>query len=205
MKNTTLGLLSLVAAAAFAAPAHAQLPTITPFSLEVRGGLAFPTGDFGESDGDEEGGVETGYTLGANATFHFMPMLGVYAGYTYNRFGVEGFDEVDVVDQGLSAGVRVAVPTPLIPIDPYVKAGLVYNRIGFEFDDGGDGGELDDVTESDQSLGFEVGAGIGIGLGPKLSFTPQVTYTSYEPQFDGEGIDVNVEHIRVDVGLRIRL
>lgn len=203
MKKTTLGLLSLVAATAFAAPAHAQIPNITPFSVEVRGGFAFPTGDFGESDG--EAAVETGWSVGANATYHFMPMLGVYGGYTYTRFGVEGFDEVDLVDQGLSAGVRVAIPTPLIPIDPYVKAGLVYNRIGFEFDEGGDGGELDDAAESDQSLGFEVGAGIGISLGPKLSFTPQVTYTSYEPQFDGEGIDANVEHIRVDVGLRIRL
>ncbi|HEX6041640.1 outer membrane beta-barrel protein [Longimicrobium sp.] len=204
MKKTSLGLFSLVAAAAFAVPAHAQIPNITPFSLEVRGGLAVPTGDFGEKVGDDPS-VETGYTVGANATYHFMPLLGVYAGYTYNRFGLDGFDGVDVVDQGLSAGVRVAVPTPLIPIDPYLKAGVVYNRVGFEFDEGDDGGELDDATESDQSLGFEVGAGIGIGLGPKLSFTPQVTYTRYEPQFDGEGIEVNVEHVRVDVGLRIRL
>jgi hypothetical protein len=32
-----------------------------------------------------------------------------------------------------------------------------------------------------------------------------VTYTRYEPKFDGEGLDINVEHIRVDVGLRLRL
>lgn len=199
MKITTLGLLSVVAATAFAAPAHAQLPNFTPFSFEVRGGLAFPTGDFGESE-EDVGSIESGYTVGANATYHFMPLLGVYAGYTYNRFGVEGLEELDVLDQGFSAGVRVAVPTPLIPIDPYVKAGLVFNSLSFEFD--GDGGEF---IDSDNSLGYEVGAGVGIGLGPKLSFTPQVTYTSYEPQYDGEGDDFDVQHIRVDVGLRIRL
>jgi opacity protein-like surface antigen len=197
----TLGFLSLVAATALAAPAHAQLPNVTPLSFEVRGGLAFPTGDFGEDSGDETGDIKSGTTLGANVTFHFMPLIGIYGGYTYNSFDVEGEDDASVIDQGFNAGVRVAIPTPLIPIDPYVKAGLVYNQLELEGSEGG-------VTfgiESDRSLGFEVGAGVGIGLGPKLSFTPQVTYTRYEPKFDGEGLDINVEHIRVDVGLRLRL
>lgn len=199
MKRTTLGLLSVVAAAAFAAPAHAQLPNVTPFSFEVRGGLVFPTGDFGDAE-EDVGSVESGYTIGANATFHFMPLLGIYAGYTYNRFGVEGLDELKVNDQGFSAGLRLAVPTPLLPIDPYFKGGLVYNKLGFTID-----GEDADLIDSDNSLGFEVGAGLGIGLGPKLSFTPQVTYTRYEPKYDGEGDDFAVQHVRADVGLRIRL
>jgi len=200
MKKTTLGLLSLVAAAAFSAPVQAQLPNVTPFAFEVRGGLAFPTGDFG-SDEEDVGTVESGTTLGANVTFHFMPMLGIYAGYTQNRFGVEGLDELDVIDQGFSGGVRIAVPTPLIPIDPYVKAGLVLNQLSFEFE-----GEDEDFIDSDRSLGFEIGAGIGIGLGPKLSFTPQIMYTSYKPKYDGENDDdFTVEHFRLDVGLRLRL
>lgn len=199
MKKIKVGFLSLVAAAAFAVPAHAQLPNVTPFSFEVRGGLVFPSGDFGETE-DDVGAVESGITYGANATFHFMPMLGVYAGYTRNQFGVEGLDELDVIDQGFSGGLRVAIPTPLIPIDPYFKAGVVYNQLSFEFDGSGE-----EFTDSDRSLGFEVGAGIGIGLGPKLSFTPQVTYTRYEPKYDGETDDFKVEHIRVDVGLRLRL
>ena len=200
MKKITLGLLSVVAAAALVAPAHAQLPNFTPFSLEVRGGIVFPTGEFGESGEEDVGDVEDGITYGANATYHFIPLVGIYAGYTRSQFGVEGLEELDVIDQGFSAGVRLAVPTPLIPIDPYVKAGLVYNSLSFEFD--GDG---DDFIESDNSLGFEVGAGLGIGLGPKLSITPQVTYTRYEPQYDGESDDFKVEHLRLDVGLRLRL
>ena len=199
MKKITAGFLSLVAAATFAAPAHAQLPNVTPFSFEVRGGLAFPTGDFGETD-EDVGSIENGITYGANATFHFMPMLGIYAGYTRSQFGVEALDELEVIDQGFSGGLRVAVPTPLIPIDPYVKVGAVYNQLSFDFDGSGE-----EFTDSDRSLGFEVGAGIGIGLGPKLSFTPQVTYTRYEPKYDGEGDDFKVEHFRVDVGLRLRL
>ena len=71
----TLSFLSLAAAAAFAAPAHAQLPNVTPFSFEVRGGLAFPSGDFSD-------GVDSGTTLGANATFHYITLVGIYGGYT---------------------------------------------------------------------------------------------------------------------------
>jgi opacity protein-like surface antigen len=198
MKKTTLGLLTLVAA--LAAPAQAQLPNVTPFAFEVRGGLAFPTGDLADTE-DDVGSVESGTTLGANVTFHFMPMLGIYAGYTHNQFGVEGLDELDLTDQGFNGGLRIAVPTPLIPIDPYVKAGLVYNTLSFSFD-----GDDEEFTDSDRSLGFEIGAGVGIGLGPKLSITPQVTYTSYEPKYDGENDgDFKVQHFRVDVGLRLRL
>lgn len=201
----TLGFLSLVAATALAAPAHAQLPNVTPFSFEVRGGLAFPTGDFAEDEEDGTGGLETGTTLGANATFHFMPMLGIYGGYTYNSFGVDGEDDVDVIDQGFNAGLRVAIPTPLIPIDPYVKAGLVYNQLELSATEG----TTSISFESDRSLGFEVGAGVGITLGPKLSFTPQVTYTKYKAEFEdffeGGAFEQDVEHIRVDVGLRLRL
>jgi len=200
MKKTTLGLLSLAAAAAFSAPVQAQLPSMTPFAFEIRGGLAFPTGDFGSDEADV-GTVESGTTLGANVTFHFMPMLGIYAGYTHNVFGVEGLEELEIVDQGFSGGLRIAVPTPMIPIDPYLKAGVVYNELSFEFDGSGE-----DFIDSDRSLGFEIGAGIGIGLGPKLSITPQVTYSSYAPKYDGENDDdFKVQHFRVDVGLRLRL
>lgn len=67
MKKTSLALLAVVAAVAFAAPAHAQLPNVTPFSFELRGGLVFPTGDFGET-AEDVGAIESGYTVGANAT-----------------------------------------------------------------------------------------------------------------------------------------
>jgi opacity protein-like surface antigen len=191
MKKTMLAATAVLAAAA-ANPAAAQVPNITPFSVEVRGGLALPTGDFGE-------GIDTGFTVGANATYHLLPLIGIYGGYTYNEFDV-GNSDFKVKDQGFSAGVRLAVPTPLIPIDPYVKAGAVFNQL-----------ERPTLTgvgdeKSDRKTGFEVGAGVGIGLGPKLSFTPQVTYTKYNSDFSALGTTSDeVSHIRVDVGLRLRL
>lgn len=193
--------LAMAAATAISAPAHAQLPNLTPFSFEVRGGLAVSRGDFadvGASEDDIVIGVDPGYTVGASATFHVVPLLGIYGGYSYTRFSSEA-SGLDLVDHGFDAGVRLAIPTPLIPIDPYVKAGLVYHSFGYELEmDGAD-------AYSDRSLGFEAGAGVGIGLGPKLSFTPQVTYTRFEPQYDDGELGYDVEHLRLDVGLRLRL
>lgn len=199
MKKT---LLALGAVVALAAPAHAQLPDLTPFSFEVRGGLARPSGDFGEFGGSSDDivmGLESGYTVGASATWHVNPLLGIYGGFSYSRFSVEA-GETDMVDRGFSAGARVAIPTPLTPIDPYLKAGLVYNALGYELEID----EMDLDYYSGHSLGFEVGAGIGIALGPRLSLTPQLTWTRYEPRYDDES-RYDVEHLRADVGLRLRL
>lgn len=196
LKRSLPLLAGALAAVALAAPARAQLPSITPFSFEARAGVAMPTGDLGDV-------ANTGYTLSGSATYHFIPMVGIYGGYTYSRFEVEGDEEsgYDLVDSGFDLGARLAIPTPLIPIDPYLKAGLVYNTFGYEL-------EVQDQNAdfySDRSLGWEVGAGIGIGLAPKLSFTPQVTYTRYEPQYDDSESRFDVEHVRADVGLRLRL
>ncbi len=193
MKNVTAGLLAVLGAATFAGSAQAQIPNVTPFSFEVRGGVAVPTGDF------KDIGLNTGLTYGANATFHAMPMVGIYGAYSRSEFGADddraaaSGDGKFTID-GFSGGVRVGIPTPLIPIDPWVKAGAVYHRAtASEFTTASFNGE------TDRELGFEVGVGVGLGLGPKVSVTPGVSYTQFNVN------DTNFGHFRADVGLNIRL
>lgn len=196
MKKTHAVLLALAATAALAAPARAQLPNFTPFSFEARGGLSLPLGEM-KSDGD----AKVGTTVGASVTYHALPLIGVYGGYSRSEFGV-GDDELEdgkYTDSGFAAGVRVGIPTPLIPIDPWARAGLVFHRLQASVGD-------EEVFESDSGTGFEVGAGLGFGLGPKVSVTPGVTYTAYRYEADGGPDDeVEVNHLRLDLGLRIRL
>lgn len=106
-----------------------------------------------------------------------------------------------VNDYGVDAGLKLMFASPSLPVTPFVKGGLVYHKLEYNTD--GDLAGLDD--SSDLSLGFEVGGGFMIPLGPRLSFTPAVSYTQYEPKLDGEGLDANVSHVRVDVGLNVRL
>lgn len=202
MKKISTGLAAL-AAVALAGTAQAQTGTAptTPFSLELRGGLAFPTGDFGKV-------VDNGYSVGADANYMFTRQLGIYGGFTYNSFGLGDLVQAlgvdgDLRDYGFDAGIKAMFPTATLPVTPFLKGGAVYHRIQLA----GDIADGETNTKSDYSLGFEVGGGFAIPLGPRLSFTPGLTYTSYKPkdESDVEGEDTsNVSHVRVDVGLNIR-
>lgn len=200
MKKITTGLLAL-ATAALAGSAQAQAIPVSPFSVEVRGGLAFPTGDL-------EDVAESGITVGANGTFMFTPMLGLYAGFTYNSFGLAEEAEALGVDgsintYGLDAGVKAMFATPTLPVTPFLKGGLVYHKVELDIEDL----DLGDEDDTDFGLGFEVGGGVMVPLGPRLSFTPAVSYTSFKPNYEGDeedDEDDNVTSFRVDVGLNFR-
>ena len=183
MKKLFAVLLAL-SAAATVRPAAAQLiPNFTPFSFEVRGGAALPRGDFGDL-------ADAGTTFGGSATFHFFPLLGVYGGYTQTSFGGDG----DWSESGFDAGVRASVPTLVLPFSPWAKAGLVFYQ-------------LDAEGESfDRSLGYELGAGVAWSVFPKITLTPGVSWVSYTAETNRtESGDVDVSHLKVDVGIRLRL
>jgi opacity protein-like surface antigen len=200
MKKITTGLLAL-AAVALAGSAQAQAIPVSPFSVEVRGGLAFPTGDLDDV-------ADSGITVGANGTYMFTPMLGLYAGFTYNAFGLpEEAEEFDVDGSintyGFDAGIKAMFASPTMPVTPFVKGGLVYHKVELDIEDL----DLGDEDDSEFGLGFEVGGGVMVPLGPRLSFTPAVSYTSFKPNFEGEEEDDETDSItsfRVDVGLNIR-
>jgi opacity protein-like surface antigen len=185
MKKTAFVLVA-AAAATFAGHAGAQvpLPTLTPFSVEARGGLSVPTGD-------QKDGAKTGWTAGASLTYHALPLFGIYAGYSMDQWSLK--DDIGggkLKDQGLDVGARLGIPTPMIPIDPWIRAGAVYHKVKIS-----DNAVLN--GDSDNKWGWEVGAGLGFALGPKVSVTPGVTYTKIH--------DLDVQHVRADIGLRIRI
>lgn len=172
---------ALACAVAVAPSAHAQL------ALEARSGIATPQGAFTE-DVDVDGGYSTEVSL----TVGMMPMLGVYGAFQQAKFDV-GDDDRVVRDEGWAAGVRVSVPVPAIPIDPWIRGGLVTHKLtGGGLEGGGDRG-----------FGVEVAGGLRVPLGSRVALTPGVGWTRYT--FDDETVEdskVNVQYLRVDVGLR---
>ncbi|HET7229454.1 MAG TPA: outer membrane beta-barrel protein [Longimicrobium sp.] len=184
-------LFAAAASALIAAPAAAQIPHITPFSFEARAGAIVPTGDFSDD-------TKPGLALSGSVTYHAIPLVGIYAGYSYNRpsLDVDGVDG-NVTDHGLDVGARLGIPTPLIPIDPWIKAGVVVHQLKL------DGSGATDF-DSDWKAGYEVGAGLGFGFGP-VSVTPGVSYVHYKSSVDGADGDVDVNYVKADIGVRIRL
>ena len=195
------GLIAVAASALLAGSAHAQIPNLTPFSFEVRGGGSFPQSDFGDV-------AENGLGLSGSVTFHALPMVGVYAGYARHSFGFSdelleeirqetgiAVDDASIILSGPRAGVRLSIPTPLIPIDPFVEAGAFYAKPSFEVD--GVDGEDDDA---DSELGFEASAGVGFNILPKVQLTPAVGYTRISFEDDDAA-----NFFTASIGLRIRL
>lgn len=215
----------MLAAAALLAAVPARAQQALPVALEVRGRAAFPTGDFGEED--EGAGVSTGWGGSVGAIFQATPVLGIYAGYSFTRFGTDlgeleaqlellGIDDasVHIDDSGLDAGVRARVPA--MGGSAFVRGGLVYHRVEVkisdelqEFFEEFEGEPIDeDALESDWSPGYQLGAGFLLPLGPRLSASFAATYTAFEPRFDDdtttEVSSDDVTYASVEVGLEFR-
>ena len=186
MKKLLQGAAAL-AAVLLAGPAAAQIPHITPFAFEGRAGIAAPTGDLGDA-------AKNGFIVGGSITYHALPIVGFYAGASHAQMGAEDGDG-DYKDSGFELGARIGIPTPLIPIDPWIKAGAVFHRLELS---GATGGDFDDW-----GTGYEVGAGLGFGFGP-VSVTPGVGFVSYKVD-DGGATDATVSYVKAELGVRVRL
>lgn len=186
-----LSMFALLAAGALGVAAPAEAQGFFPLALEVRGGAAFPTGDFKDAlDAD------MGTSYGVNATLQATPLLGIYAGYERAELGLsdESAFEGDLTDQGFAFGGKLNLP--LMGFGPWVRAGAVYNELTRESDVGG----VD--FETDSGFGFEVGGGLSIPLGLVVSVTPGVRYRSYSPGGDGAAFsDLDVSYFVADLGL----
>lgn len=168
--------LTLACAAALvgAAPLAAQLP----LSLEARGGIALPAEAFEGAEGGQAGEV--------SATWHAMPFAGIYGAYQSNRFA---WDDAagHATDEGFAAGVRITLPALLVPIDPWIRGGVVVHQLKAE------------TRVAESGFGYEVGAGLGFPLARGITLTPGVLWTRYR-----DGDLLRVRHLRADVGLRMR-
>jgi hypothetical protein len=154
------------------------LPAQLALSLEARGEVALPAEAFEGAEGGQAGEV--------SATWHAMLFAGIYGAYQSNRFAL---DEPGghATDEGFAAGVRITLPALLVPIDPWIRGGVVVHQLKTE------------TRAADSGVGYEVGAGLGFPLARGITLTPGVLWTRYR-----DGDLLRVRHLRADVGLRMR-
>ena len=172
-----------VAAGLLGATTGAAAQGTLPFGVEVRGGAAFPTGDF-----KSRLGAETGVSYGVAATLQAIPMLGIYAGVERTEFGGDDtlLGDADLTDQGFVVGGKLSLPLGMTGLGPWVRAGAVYNQLSRNSESGvGD-------FEYGRKLGFEVGGGLTIPLGMVVSVTPGVRYRTYSSDHMLAGDNMNV-------------
>src|SRR5829696_7408669 len=145
----------LAAVAASAVDAGAQMGI--PLSIEGRLDYAVPTGDFDDA-------VDEGTSIGGGVSLGIQPGLALYGTYSNTRFGVglTSDDEPDAEDSGFSVGLTAAIPGGGARVAPWIGAGAVFHTL-----------ELGGIEEGiDESVGFEVGGGVALGIARNVRLTP---------------------------------
>ena len=154
-----LALAGLTAAAGIVPSAAAAQDS--RFSVELRGSLNRPLGDFGDADGLEADGEAS---LAGDLFIHLNDNLSVYGGYAREMFGCESCtDDEGFHASGFEGGVKL-MANRQGRILPWLRGGLIAQELTADFSEG--------EVSSDTGIGFQIAAGVDVPLGEVLSFSP---------------------------------
>ncbi len=175
---------------------HAMLAQ-SKFGFEVRGGAAFATQDLGDAD------LNTGFGIEGMFDYRFMPHLGAYVGWGWNRFAADqsfAGAEADFEETGYMFGLEFNHPIGTSSLAYYIRGGGIYNHIEVE-------NKAGDITDdSGHGLGWQAGVGLDIGLGDKWHIKPGVKYQSLSRELKVENVttDVDLKYLSVGLGIAFR-
>lgn len=163
------------------------------FGFELNSGLSAATKKINGAS------LNTGLGFEGLLHYRFMPHLGVYAGWGWNRFGTdESFTSNDFSyeETGYIFGLNFKHPIGNSNLGYYVRGGALYNHI--ETDDSN--GET--IHDSKHGFGFQLAGGLVIDLGRNWNFTPGVKFNSLARETDFEGMSNKLicQYISVRIG-----
>lgn len=203
MKAIGIALPALCVGLATQPALNAQSPL--PLSVEGHAGVGLPTGDFGDV-------ANPSYGLGATIVYELVPMIGIRAGYNYQRFGVDEEADAEYTDSGFALGLELnPVLTPglnlLLHADAilhhFVARDEVLISVGWEVS----GSKTETSVTTDSHFGFDVGAGLAFAVGPHVSIVPRVRYRGYDSDFGEkvQGGEDGISYFAGGLGLRVQL
>ena len=154
-------MIAVVGLAATASVAPAQ--GYNPFEIGATGGIAFPTGDLGNS-------ANTGYTIGVAVGYRsqYSP-LAVRAEANYNQFGLQGTGGGNINIPSFTGNVEYAVPLGM-SISPYLIGGAGLYRPSVDLGGGN--------TGTENHFGWNVGGGVKIPLSSSFQTFVEARYNS---------------------------
>ncbi|MFO7655656.1 MAG: outer membrane beta-barrel protein [Bacteroidales bacterium] len=166
----------------------------TRFGFELNSGISLATKKI---DGAS---LNPGFGFEGTLHYRFMPHLGAYAGWGWNRFGAdESFAGNDVCfeETGYVFGLNFKHPIGTSKLAYYVRAGGLYNHIETENADG----EI--INDSKHGFGYQLASGIDISLGKNWSLTPGFKFNSLSRDTEYEGIvkQLDYQYISARIGI----
>lgn len=191
MKTKVIFFLAMI----FAMSLNVIAQNVTPkFGIELNGGASFATSKLAGAE------LKTG--IGFEGTFHynFIPELGIYAGWGWNKnksdLSFAGSD-CDFEETGYVFGLQYNRPFGESAVNWYVRAGGLYNHIEVENKEG------DIIADTGHGIGWQLAGGLQVDLGKNWSLTPGLKFNSLSRDVDFEGInhEMNLNYLSVRVGI----
>ena len=150
------------------------------WSVEFRPGVNVATGKLGNEN------LKTGAGFEGTVAYRLMPHLGVYGGWSWNRFAGTSSD---FEETGYTYGLQFIHPLGNSKLSLLARAGAVSNHIEVE----NESGEI--IADSGHGLGWQVEGGIVIPLTEKWRLLPGVRYRSISRHIQlgsvTTGVDLN--------------
>jgi hypothetical protein len=148
------------------------------FGIEFSGGVSLAVNELSGADLNPGPGFE------GILHYRFMPHLGLYAGWGWNRLGAEAsFAGADVCfeETGYVFGLQFKHPIGNSRTAFYVRGAGLYNHIEIE----NAGGDI--IADTGHGFGWQVAAGLDLPLGRTWSLTPGLKFNSLSRDADFEG------------------
>lgn len=165
------------------------------FSLQFRPGVSWATTKLGDAD------LKTGFGFEFTGAYRFMPHVHAYLGWGWNRLqSDESFagDKTDFEETGYVFGLQFMHPLKdQLPLDYFVRAGVIYNHIEAENADG------DIFADSGHGPGFQAEVGVAFTPGPAWKIIPGIKYQTLSRTLTIEEQDFDVELNYLSLGVTI--
>lgn len=167
------------------------------FAFELRSGISIATQDLGDAN------LNTGFGFEGILDYQFIPQLGVYAGWGWNKFAADDSfagAKADFEETGYLLGLQFNQPIGTGPLSLFARAGAIYNHIEVE-------NETGDITaDSGHGWGWRAGLGLDIDLGSDWHLKPGIKFQqlSRELTIESETTEVDLSYLGINVGIAKR-
>lgn len=163
------------------------------FGFELSGGASAATQKLNGAS------LKPGFGFEGTLHYRFMPHLGAYTGWGWNRLtSNNSFAGQDVCfeETGYVFGLQFKHPVAQSAVSYYLRAGGLYNHIETENSEG----EI--IHDTKHGFGYQLAGGIELNLNQKWSLTPGLKFNSLsrETDFEGNSKPFDLKYISFRIG-----
>ena len=164
------------------------------FGVEINGDVSFAISEVSGAK------LNTGLGFETILLYRFMPFTSVYGGWGWNNFNADqsfAGSDVDFEETGYILGLQFKHPIGSSPVSYFARAGLLYNHIETENNEG----EI--VSDSGHGVGWQVAGGIEVEMGKNWYLAPGLKYNnlSGETKFEGNNYDFEHRYVALRIGI----